>query len=251
LKRAVFRLERNAVLSRMISSLLKAFLCLLGAGAVFAVSNMASEPNANSLLATATGTPSGIVIPTSMPTAVITSGQALAGMSVTPTVILFDAAGNTVTPGAPQQPAELAATVPAPDGAVTATPTLAPTDLPPLEPTPSPIPPTTAPELMADCANPSAQITNPGPNEQVVGAYTVRGTAVLETGGWYQIEILLPGTGRWDVVGRGASTVTGGVLFENFNAASFLPGDYPFRLVLMGPDGGIRAFCRIPIKIGS
>ncbi|HEY3342646.1 MAG TPA: hypothetical protein VGK81_11540, partial [Anaerolineae bacterium] len=81
--------------------------------------------------------------------------------------------------------------------------------------------------------------------------YAVRGTAAVETGGWYKLEILMPGTVQWALVGRGDSSVTNNVLMNSFPAGNFAPGVYPFRLVLIGVDGGIRAICRIPITIGS
>ena len=250
LRRAVFRLERNAVVSRTISALLKAALCLLGAAGIYGISTMAPAPAENSLLGEATSTPSGIVIPTSMPTAVITSGQALAGMSVTPTIVFLDAAGNTVTPD-PAQVGGLAATQEF-TTAVTLTPIEVTAEVPAADlatNTPE-VQSTSSPELMTDCSSPSAQITNPVPDEEVKGIYTVLGTAVLETGGWYQLEILPQGSAQWAMIGRGDATVTGGVLFENFNATAFAPGAYPLRLVLLGPDGGIRAICRIPMTIG-
>ena len=86
LRRAVFRLERNAVVSRAVSALLKAFLCVIIGLAIYAVTTIAPAPRTSLLPGSVTGTPSGIVIPTSMPTAVITSGQALMTVSFTPTI---------------------------------------------------------------------------------------------------------------------------------------------------------------------
>lgn len=225
LRRAVFRLERNAVISRAVSALLKAILCLgIGAG-IFIFTTLAPvQTTSNSLLSEATSTPISMVVPTSMPTAVITSGQALASINFTPTVTFLDSSGNpTTTVAVTQTGASAAATV---------------TD-------------TLEASLQPDCTNSDAQITNPAIGEKVVGAYAVRGTVTVEAGGWYKLEILVPGTAQWSLIGRGDSTVTNGVLLENFSANNFAPGVYPFRLVLIGMDGGIRAVCRIPLTIGS
>jgi hypothetical protein len=216
LRRAVFRLERNAVVSRAISALLKAFLCVIIGLAIYAVTTIAPAPRTSLLAGSATGTPSGIVIPTSMPTAVITSGQALMTVSFTPTITFV---GTTTAVSNSAQAAIAQA-------------------------------PTLSLEMMADCTNPKAQITNPAPGEHVTGVYTVRGTAVLDSGSWYKLEILLPGASQYAQLGRGEVTVNGNALFANFNTGSLAPGVYPFRLVIVGADGNARAFCRIPITIG-
>ena len=76
LRRAVFRLERNAVVSRAVNALLKAVVCILIGAAIYGVTTLVPVPRANALLGTATSTPLGIVIPTSMPTAVMPDGGA-------------------------------------------------------------------------------------------------------------------------------------------------------------------------------
>ena len=225
LRRAVFRLERNAVVSRAVSALLKAVLCLVIGAGIFIFTTLAPvQTVSNSLLSEATSTPINMVVPTSMPTAVITSGQALASINFTPTVTFMDSSGNPTT------------TLSVTQGTVSAVATV--TD-------------TLDASLQPDCTNTEAQITNPAIGETVTGAYSVRGTATVEAGGWYKLEILVPGTLQWALVGRGDSSITSGVLLENFSAENFAPGTYPFRLVLIGVDGGIRAVCRIPLTIGS
>jgi hypothetical protein len=224
LRRAVFRLERNAVVSRTISALLKALVCLaIGAG-IFMITTLApARTVSDSLLSEATSTPISMVIPTSMPTAVITSGQALASLNFTPTVIILDQSGNPTT--------TLATTT---EAGTVATDTLDMNQL-----------------LQPDCTNTDAQITKPAAGETITGDYEVHGTATVEAGGWYKLEILLPGTVQWAQVMRGDSSVLNGVLMSNFSAGNYAPGTYPFRLVLIGMDGGIRATCRIPLTIGS
>jgi hypothetical protein len=215
LRRAVFRLERNAVVSRAVSAMLKALLCLIIGIAIYVVATMAPTSRASLLPGSATGTPSGIVIPTSMPTAVITSGQALMTASFTPTITFIGAT------------APVSASVQA---AIAQAPTL-------------------SSEMIADCTSPKAQISNPAPGEHVKGVYTVRGTAVLDSGSWYKLEILIPGASQYAQLGRGEVSVNNNVLFANFDTGSLAPGVYPFRLVIVGADGNARAFCRIPITI--
>jgi hypothetical protein len=246
LRRAVFRLERNAVVTRAMSSILKALLCVVIGVVIFAITAFAPAPAAtSSLLGSVTGTPSQVALPTSMPTAVITSSEMLASVNFTPT-LTFANGTLTVT-------AEVAATGAAP-AASTAPAATAPVVASTATPEPTPIPTTAAPpspDLVADCTNPTAQITNPGPSEQVIGAYTIRGTAMIEAGGWYKLEILMPGSSQWAFLGRGDAAVSGGVLMNNFPAGNIAPGAYPLRLVLVGADSGVRAICRVPITIGS
>ena len=225
LRRAVFRLERNAVVSRAVSALLKAIVCLaIGAG-IFIFTTLAPvKTTSDSLLSAATSTPVSMVVSTSMPTAVITSGQALASLNFTPTITFLDNSGT------PSATVSVSQTTPSPITTVADTFEVS---------------------LQPDCTNADAQITNPTIGETVSGTYAVRGTATVEAGGWYKLEILLPGTVQWSLVARGDSSVTSGVLMESFPAANYAPGVYPLRLVLIGVDGGIRAVCRLPMTIGS
>jgi hypothetical protein len=238
LRRAVFRLERNAVVTRAVSSLLKAVMCLAIGAAIFGVTAFAPAPSPGSLLGAATGTPVALALPTSMPTADISTTQTLASASFTPTIVFVGTATvNAATAANPavQQAAQSATVLTGTQAAAAA----------------QAAQPTLAPELIPDCTSAKAQITSPEPGERVVGAYTVRGTAQLEAGGWYKLEILTPGAVQWAFVGRGDASVNGGVLFNNFPAGNLPPGTYPLRLVLVGADGGIRAICRVPIIIGS
>jgi len=100
LRRAVFRLERRAVVSRAVSALLKAVLCVLIGVGIYGVTSLAPVTKANTLLGAATSTPAGLVIPTSMPTAALQSGQLPAGRAFTPTVTFADPAHPLTTTGA-------------------------------------------------------------------------------------------------------------------------------------------------------
>ena len=219
LRRAVFRLERRAVVSRAINAMLKAALCMVIGVAIYAVTTIAPVTRANSLLDSPTNTPSGIIIPTSMPTAVInTSGQDLNKLVFTPTITFNGATGvsNTAETGGASPKAT---TLPA--------------------------------DLVSDCSDANAQIINPAQGERVSGNVVVSGTAVLGEGDWYKLEIQKPGSAEWVLVGRGQATVITGKLQGSFSTAGITPGVYPFRLQVVGADGGIRATCRVPITIGN
>ena len=105
-------------------------------------------------------------------------------------------------------------------------------------------------ELMADCTNPKVQLEHPASGERISGIYSVQGTALFESGSWYKLEILMPGASEYKEIGRSQTPVQGSVLFANFNAGSLPPGIYPFRLAVIGADGRMRAYCRIPVTIG-
>ncbi len=214
LRRAVFRLERRAVVSRAINAMLKAVLCMIIGVAIYAVTTIAPVTRANSLLDSPTNTPSGILIPTSMPTADIkTSGRELSSLVFTPTITFANA-----TPAA---------------GAAAAPAAIAPA------------------ELKSDCSDANAQIISPAQGERISGNIIVSGTAVLGAAGdWYKLEILPPGSSQWAMLGQGKSTVIAGRLLGGFNTSGFAPGLYPFRLQVVAADGGIIATCRVPITIG-
>ena len=210
LRRAVFRLERRAVVSRAVNALLKAVLCVIIGGGIYLVTTMAPISKANALLGSVTSTPVGIVIPTSMPTAAIQSGQVQAAANLTFTATISD-------------PKRVLTTTVA----------------------------TIAPGLIPDCSNANAQIISPAQAEKISGNVAIKGTAVLAAGDWYKLEIQTPGAIAWTQVGRGEATVISGVLLTTFGASGFAPGVYPFRLLIMGSDGAVRAVCRMPITIGK
>ncbi len=259
LQRAVFRLERSAVMSRVVSAWLKALLCVVAAGIVFAVSAFAPARTANSLLGDATTTPGAGLPATSMPTAEISAADLTQAAASTVIVIIVD--------GTPE-PAQTAATlsVAASDAAVTSAPLPgpAPTANPNPQPAPTSAPQPTAtelptltpeapaqPDIPIDCSSPDAQIYSPAANETVVGVYTVRGTAIVEAGGFYKLEILMPGAVQWSFMGRGDATVQNGELLSSFNFSAIPPGVYPFRLVTVQANSNIAAICQIPIVIGQ
>ena len=253
LRRAVFRLERSAVMSRAVGAWLKALLCIVAAAAIFAVSTLAPVRTANSLLEDNSVTPAGALPATSMPTAEISAAD-MTQAAMTPTVIVIIVDGTLAPTDA--LPAEGAPAADTPDP--NAQPTLPPSPVeaaPTLEPTitelPSPEPPTPAPQIAVDCASPDAQIVSPAANETVSGVHTVFGTAVVEAGGFYKLEILMPGAVQWSFMGRGDGSVQNGELLSSFNFGTIPAGVYPFRLVTVRADSNIAAVCQIPLIVGQ
>jgi len=243
LQRAVFRLERSAVMARAVGAWVKALLCLVAAGVVFAISALAPARTANSLLGDSTTTPNAGAPATSMPTAEISAADLTQAAAPTVIVIYVDGATPTVDMAATPTVAGPEAAAPAP----TAIPE--PTAAEPPTPTPEEV--VAASAIPIDCNNADAQIFSPAANQTIAGVYTVRGTAVVEAGGFYKLEILMPGAVQWSFMGRGDSTVQNGELLSNFNFSAIPPGVYAFRLVTVQADSNIAAICQIPIVIGQ
>lgn len=255
LQRAVFRLERSAVMSRAVGAWLKALLCIVAAGIVFAISALAPARTANSLLGDSDATPNGVAPATSMPTAEISAADMT--QAAVPTVIVIYVDGGT-----PSVDMAATSTDAGPDAATPSALSVAPNAPPAPLPTVAPEPtatelPTPAPEapeppsIAIDCSSPDAQIYSPAANETIAGVYTVRGTAVVQAGGFYKLEILMPDAVQWSFMGRGDSTVQDGELLSNFNFSAIPPGVYAFRLVTVQANSNIAAICQIPIVIGQ
>lgn len=255
LQRAVFRLERSAVMSRAVSAWLKALLCIVAAGIVFAISLLAPARTANSLLGDSDATPNGAALATSMPTAEISAADMTQAAAPTVIVIYVDDSTPSVDMAATSTDAGPDTATPstlsvAPNAPTAPLPTVAPEPAAAELTTPTPEAPE-PPSIAIDCSSPDAQIYSPAANETIVGVYTVRGTAVVEAGGFYKLEILMPGAVQWSFMGRGDSTVQDGELLANFNFSAIPPGVYPFRLVTVQANSNIAAICQIPIAIGQ
>jgi hypothetical protein len=265
LKRAVFRLERSAVMSRAIGAWLKALLCVLAAAAIFLVSSISPARTDGSLLSNATVTPGNLVPPTSVPTAEISAQQIAQAAAITDDLALSTAppvsitvvfaTAATATPGETASPSPTPTPTPTPAGGPTPSPE--PTPEPTLEPTPTPEPTPTdraagvGAVIAVDCSSPEAQLTSPAAGETVGGMRAIRGTALVEGGGFYKLEILMPNTGVWSFMGQGNATVQNGDLVAAFNFAELAPGNYPLRLVIIRPDSNIGAMCLIFIAVGQ
>jgi hypothetical protein len=262
----VFRLERSAVMSRAIGAWLKALLCLLAAAAIFLISAISPARPAGSLLDNATVTPGSLVPPTSVPTAEISAQQIAQAASITDDLTLATTPPLSITvvfaataePGAPTptpeptpEPAAQPAGEPTPLPTSVQEPTLEPTS----EPSPTPEPTATVQAIeaaiIADCRSPEAQLASPAAGETVAGVRAIHGTALVEGGGFYKLEILMPNTGVWSFVGRGDAVVQNGELVPAFNFAELAPGVYPLRLVIVRPDSNMGAMCVISIVVGQ
>ncbi len=265
LKRAVFRLERSAVMSRAIGAWLKALLCVLAAAAIFLVSSISPARTSGSLLGNATVTPGNLVPPTSVPTAEISAQQIAQAAAITDdlalsaappvSITVVFATPATATPGETATPAA-DSTSPAPTPAPTTEPLPSPEITPSPTPTPEPTPTAQAAGVGAviavDCSSPEAQLTSPAAGETVAGGIrAIRGTALVEGGGFYKLEILMPNTGVWSFMGQGDATVQNGDLVAAFNFAELAPGNYPLRLVIIRPDSNIGAMCLISFAVGQ
>lgn len=277
LRRAMFRLERSAIVNRIVDAWVKAGLFAVLGLIIWAVTDTtsASEVSPGATENPLAFTPTielNVAEPTPIPTADLAA--ALSQMTATPAEVL--AAAVTVNPNAPlPTPVILPTPTPFPSPTPippTATPAIPPTptqpppqeQLPfivvvtatpepavaaPLLPQPtatpaSPPTPTEAPTsppvdiLGADCPNPAARIDSPAAGETVSGVYVVRGTADFPSGvGRYKLEILRPNIPGWAFLWENYNAVKNGVLMPRFDASLFPPGIYTLRLLLIDAAG--------------
>ncbi len=273
LRRARFRLERNLLRQRMLSSLMRALIFLVVGGMVWSVPEQLGMDKLPRSGLPATLSPR-LVVPVEQPTAALPTPMPTADLSgvltveptlpptPTPDQVLAALLGTSTPTAEPVAPALLAV----PGLPATPTPTLAPSPEPTLPaldqavPTLAPLPepsPTAAPvptetPLVANCPNPDAQITSPAAGQIVRGRLPILGTAGFPPGSKYKIEILRPGIEEWAFLWEGFSEVKGGVLMPDFNADLFAPGMHVLRLIIIDPAGQeTSAVCRVPIRIGE
>jgi len=274
MRSAVFRLERSTITGRVISSWLKAGLCVIAGAVIWVVSATPARPSAsasdNLLSITATPTIVAEVLPTSVPTADLSQAQAVMTSAPITDAVPVDPLAVGITPTI--DPAQILVT---PTIAAAIPPTVAvdtaaqPTQtqvaslptLPPIAtvsvPTPAPLPtaaPIDAPapeqSFVANCPNPDALITDPVPGETITGGYVIRGTAGFNQGK-YKIEILRPNIQGWAFLWEGFNQVKGSTLMPNFNAKLFPPGVYSLRLMLVDVAGQETDItCTVPFRIG-
>jgi len=236
LRRATFKLERQTVAGRATGSWLRAVLCILAAFGVNVASGMApaAPASATSPGIQPTRPASVVILPTSVPTANLSNtlssrltvtATLMAGKTVSVTTTLTGTvAPGTLTPR-PTQTAAPATTTPIP------TPTSAPVAAP------------------AQGCGPDAQITDPQSGGVVRGKYVVRGTAVVENGGYYKLEVLVPGAQQWSFINRGEQSVQNNVLLQGFDFNGLQPGAYQFRLVVVKQSAVVGASCQIQIVV--
>ncbi len=277
LRRAIFRLERSAIVKRIVDAWVKAGLLAILGLAIWIATNVAPESQApsgvveNPLVFTPT-----VEVHTAEPTPIPTADLAAALLQMTATpaealavVATVDPNAALLTPVVPPTQTPIPSPTPIP---ATATPALPPTPTqpPPQEqlpfivvvtatPTPAfaaarpeptatltPLPtPTAAPTappadvLVADCPNPTAaRIDSPVAGETVSGIYVVRGTADFPGGvGRYKLEILRPNIPGWAFLWENYNVVKDGVLMPRFDSSLFPPGIYTLRLSLVDAAG--------------
>lgn len=227
LRRATFKLERQTVAGRATASWLRASLCIVAAFGVNVASGLAPGAPAQAASPGIQPTRSSpvILLPTSVPTANLSDTLA-SRLTVTATLM----AGKIVSPTLPLT------------GTAALTPRPTPT-LPPVTPTPAPAP------VAAQGCGAEAQITDPPSGGKVSGKYVVRGTALVENGGYYKLEVLVPGAQQWSYINRGDATVQGGVLLQGFDFNGLTAGAYQFRLVIVKPNATVGATCVIQIVV--
>lgn len=211
---ALFGKEREDASAQEQRAWVMAFVCVLLAVGVYAVSNFVA-PN----LATED------------------DGQVV----LTPTPIV-DLVPPSSTP--PPAPTVTAASAPVP----TVAPIVTPLPRPPDTATP---PPTAegqpAPENAA-CTSAGTQITSPQNGEQVSGMIEIRGTASLPNFSSYKLELQWPGSEEWVTIQSYEMPVAGGIL-GYFDTAPLEPGNYRFRLVVVDDTFNYPEPCVITIII--
>ncbi|GIV83387.1 MAG: hypothetical protein KatS3mg052_0394 [Candidatus Roseilinea sp.] len=278
LRRAMFRLERSAIVARIVDAWLKAGLLAILGLAIWIATNVAPESQADAVenpLAFAPTVEVNAVEPTPIPTADLSA--ALLQMTAAPAEALAAVAM-----------ADLKSAPPTPVVLPTQTPILFPTPIPPtatpaLPPTPTQPPPQeqlpfivvatatptpafaaaqpepmatpatpSADALVADCPYPTvARIDSPVAGETVSGIYVVRGTADFPGGvGRYKLEILRPNIPGWAFLWENYNAVRDGVLMPRFDSSLFPPGIYTLRLSLVDAAGqDTNIYCSVQIRI--
>lgn len=134
---------------------------------------------------------------------------------------------------------------------ITPTPSPEPTLVRPTRqpiPTAVPVTPTATAAPAPLCPTPGVNLTAPGENAALSGAFQVVGTASIPDFWYYKIEI---GVGHnptdWSVIGElQYAPVTGGVL-GTVNAAAFAPGPYTLRLVVVDRTGNFPEPCPVHV----
>jgi hypothetical protein len=131
----------------------------------------------------------------------------------------------------------------------TVTPTVTrrprPTPQEPAEPTDTPTPQVAAPS----CPNPGVRITSPGVNAVLSGTVEIRGSANLESFGYYKFEFQSLSTAdEWHHVYTGEQPVTDGVL-GHWNVDPLPDGVYLFQLVVVDATGNYPPPCQVQVTV--
>ncbi len=288
LRRAMFRLERSAIVTRIVDAWLKAGLLAVLGLAIWIATNVAPESQADIVENPLAFTPT-VEANAVEPTPILTADLSAALLQMTAAPAEARAAVATV---------DLKSAPPTPVALPTQTPVLFPTPIPPtatpaLPPMPTQPPPQeqlpfivvatatptpafaaaqpepmatpagppapveapatpSADALVADCPYPTvARIDSPVAGETVSGIYVVRGTADFPGGvGRYKLEILRPNIPGWAFLWENYNAVRDGVLMPRFDSSLFPPGVYTLRLSLVDAAGqDTNIYCSVQIRI--
>lgn len=113
------------------------------------------------------------------------------------------------------------------------------------EPTETPTPQVIAPS----CPNPDVRITSPGVNAVLNGTVEIRGSASLESFGYYKFEFQsLSVADEWHHVFTGEKPVTDGVL-GYWNVDPLPDGVYLFQLVVVDATGNYPPPCQVQVTV--
>ena len=212
---AGYFLEKSFAREHVMGALMRLVFCLLAALAIYWVASLAPASTQESVQGGSLVTPNAAAArsPGAPPIAVIPRG------TFTP-VIIF--AGQT--PGAPATPGNgQGAPVIAAGG------------------------PNTLP--INNCASAAAVI--PGPVLAPGKVLTLTGTAVLENGGMFRVELLSPSGTTWMPLLEGRSSVTNASLVKAFNLQSFPAGTYGIKVTTFRADGAPAAVCQRSVALGT
>lgn len=215
-QRSGYFLEKNFARERVMGAVARVVFCAVAALGIYGLASLAPAPTQDS----AGGIGFGTATPSTVRTVAGTSGPVAPRGTFTP-VIIF--AGQTpvanATAGGPAAQATSGA-----GGAINALP-------------------------INNCGSPAALI--PGPVLAPGKVLTVTGSAILENGGLFRVELLIPNGAAWLPLGEGRATVSNASLLKAFNLQSFPGGTYGIKLTTFRADGAPAAVCQRSVALGT
>ena len=120
-----------------------------------------------------------------------------------------------------------------------------PTPQEPAEPTDTPTPEVIAP----NCPNPGVRITSPGMNAVLKGNVEIRGSANLESFGYYKFEFQsLSVADEWHHIYTNEQPILDGLL-GYWNVDPLPAGEYLFQLVVVDASGNYPPPCQVRVSV--
>ena len=185
----------------------------------------------------------------------------LVGHYIVPTLPVLETGTVTLEAGLTPQPTATAAPTITPSPTITVavgitpgtTPLLTPVESPTETPTPT-VTPTPTPLPTAEppsCPSPDVQIIAPAAAATVFGMVEIRGTATINSFGYYKFEVQFPGSDTLNFIQQFDTPVENGILgyWDISNTQSYPSGGpYRFRLVAVDVYGNTTN-CIIPLYI--